>query len=244
MPQLIWLDAEQAPEFPDTRLVLSEPNGLLALGGALTVPWLTTAYQHGIFPWFSDGEPIMWWSPAPRMVMKPGTAHISRSLRKKYRRQPVRVTWNQCFSRVIEHCSDPSHRRDDGTWITEEMKLAYTELHRCGWAHSIEVWQEDNLIGGLYGLGMDQMFFGESMFSLQPDSSKFAFIALSEWTAYMQMKLIDCQLHNTYLESLGATLISRSEFERYLPTQRIRLDTPPTADLTHLLKARLGHSAS
>ncbi len=239
MPHLYWLEPEQTPGFPDTQFALDEPDGLLAVGGKLTSPWLLEAYQNGIFPWFSQGEPIMWWSPSPRMVLKPGYAHVSRTLKKQYRRNPVQITRNRCFETVIDHCSDPSHRRDDGTWITDEMKQAYIALHQEGWAHSIEVWDANKLIGGLYGLGIENMFFGESMFSLQPSSSKFAFLALSEWLASSDGHLIDCQLYNDYLASLGAQLITRTEFERHLPKNVVHLSATNQLDLTELIDEKL-----
>ena len=239
MPHLDWLEPEQTPKFPSTTSALSEPNGLLAVGGALTLPWLTTAYQHGIFPWFSDDDPIMWWSPSPRMVLQPGQAHIARTVKKQYRRAPVTISLNRCFEDVIHYCSNPALRADNGTWITADMTRAYTELHQAGWAHSIEVWRDKKLIGGLYGIGMDRMFFGESMFSCQSGASKFAFITLSELASKLNLSLIDCQLHNAYLESLGAALISRSEFEQHLPQQRKPLSLPANDDLTSLLNDKL-----
>ena len=163
MPQIAWLDAEQRPAFPPTEMALHSPNGLLAAGGALTPDWLITAYSRGIFPWFSEGEPILWWSPSPRMVLLPGTMTPSRSLRKAFRRAPVQLVANADFAAVIEACQAP--RADQaGTWITDDMAAAYCELHRLGWAHSLEVYQDDVLIGGLYGLGIEKVFFGESMF--------------------------------------------------------------------------------
>lgn len=244
MPQLNWLKPEQPPQFPTTDHALDDPNGLLAVGGALTTPWLITAYQRGIFPWFSEGDPIMWWSPAPRMVLTPGQAHISRTLKKHYRRDPVTVTINRCFEEVINHCSDPSLRNDDGTWITQGIIDAYIKLHRDGWAHSIEVWRENRLIGGLYGIGMGKMFFGESMFSLHTNASKFAFITLSELAKKLTLSLIDCQLYNAYLHSLGATLIPRIAFEQHLPKTRSPLPLSDEDDITELLNSKLKHNES
>lgn len=237
MPQLKWLPAEQEPDFPNTRLALEEPAGLLAVGGDLTENWLLTAYERGIFPWYSEGEPIMWWSPAPRMVLKPGSARINRSLRKHYRQQNLTIFANRAFKDVIRYCADESIRQE-GTWITEEMQEAYCALHQRGWAHSIEVYSGDSLIGGLYGVGIGSVFYGESMFSLQSNASKYAFITLSEWASESDMAVIDCQLHNPYLESLGANLIGRSEFEKTLPQHRTRLNLQQTQDLTDLLTRR------
>ncbi len=222
MPHLTWLEAEQEPNFPPTESALQEPNGLLAVGGELSPLWLLRAYQLGIFPWFNEGEPIMWWSPAPRMILEPGQAHISRSLKKQYRKSRLKVTVNQCFDKVIKLCST-NVLRQEGTWITPDMIEAYRNLHYFGWAHSFEVWDEDLLIGGLYGIGIDHTFFGESMFSLQSGASKFAFIALSQWGAHKKLTMIDCQLHNPYLESMGAFMINRREFQSKLPKAQIKL---------------------
>ncbi|WP_196157946.1 leucyl/phenylalanyl-tRNA--protein transferase [Reinekea sp. G2M2-21] len=232
MHNLVWLNANDNPTFPSTTRALDEPNGLLALGGQLTTDWLLEAYQHGIFPWFSEHEPIMWWSPAPRMVLEPGTAHVSRSLRKEYRRVNIEITTNRHFNAVIDLCAD---LRAEGTWITVDMKNAYIELHKQGWAHSVEVWCEKQLIGGLYGLGIGTVFFGESMFSLRPNASKYAFISLSEWARQNQLTMIDCQLHNHYLESLGAKLIGRNDFESRLPVSRKQLSLVERPVLTEIL---------
>lgn len=223
MPQISLLNAEQPPVFPPVEMALEEPNGLLAIGGQLSPPWLLMAYQNGIFPWFSDGEPIMWWSPTPRMVLAPGEAHISRTTLKQFRRNPVEIQVNQNFESVIRHCAS-NKLRSDGTWITEEMVQAYCQLHRDGWAHSFEVYDQGNLAGGLYGIGMDSVFFGESMFSLSSGASKYAFIALSEWAFRSGLRMIDCQLHNDYLASMGATLINRKDFTSQLPSTQVELN--------------------
>jgi leucyl/phenylalanyl-tRNA--protein transferase len=235
MPQLSWLQAEQTPNFPDTSLALTEPEGLLAAGGQLSIKWLLSAYSKGIFPWYCDGEPILWWSPAPRMVLIPGQVHISRSLKKHFRSVDLDIRVNTRFSDVINHCSKP-RPSSDGTWIIDDMKDAYISFHQAGWAHSIEVFQDDELIGGLYGVGIDTVFYGESMFSLRPNASKYAFIALSEWAKENKLQLIDCQLHNPYLESLGAELISRSCFEQQLPKQQSRLNLSKDQSLTNELE--------
>lgn len=235
MPQLSWLQAEQAPSFPDTSLALSEPDGLLAAGGQLSVEWLLSAYSKGIFPWYCDGEPILWWSPAPRMVLTPGTAHISRSLKKHYRTISLDIRVNQRFPEVINHCSKP-RSYTDSTWIIEEMRDAYIDLHHEGWAHSIEVYLQDELIGGLYGVGIGSVFYGESMFSLATNASKYAFIALSEWGKVNGITMIDCQLHNPYLASLGAELIDRQTFEQQLPSSITKLPLKPQDNLTQDLE--------
>ncbi|MFQ3230222.1 leucyl/phenylalanyl-tRNA--protein transferase [Reinekea sp.] len=235
MPQLSWLQAEQTPNFPDTSMALSEPEGLLAAGGQLSINWLLSAYSKGIFPWYSDGEPILWWSPAPRMVLIPGKAHISRSLKKHFRSIDIEIRVNTCFSEVIKRCSKP-RAKTDGTWIIEEMRDAYIDLHEAGWAHSIEVFQNQTLVGGLYGVGIDSVFYGESMFSDLTNASKYAFIALDEWAKNNQLSLIDCQLYNPYLESMGAKLISRNEFEQYLPIRETQLSFEKNQSLTTLLE--------
>ena len=235
MPQLSWLQAEQTPNFPDTSMALSEPEGLLAAGGQLSIKWLLSAYSKGIFPWYCDGEPILWWSPSPRMVLIPGNAHASRSLRKPFRSIDIEIRVNTCFEDVIKRCSKP-RSTGDGTWIIEEMREAYIDLHNAGWAHSIEVFQDQTLVGGLYGVGIESVFYGESMFSDLTNASKYAFIALSEWSKENQLSLIDCQLHNPYLESLGAELLPREEFEQQLPKQQLRLDLKHNQSLTHLLE--------
>lgn len=237
MPHLTWLPAEQEPKFPDTRLALDEPEGLLAVGGALTEKWLVSAYQKGIFPWYSEGEPIMWWSPAPRMVLTPGSARVNRTLKKHFKRHEIEIRINEQFERVIEFCSDEALRKD-GTWITDDMKAAYIALHRAGWAHSIEVHYQGELAGGLYGVGIGPVFYGESMFSLKPNASKYAFIVLSELANVLHLKLIDCQLYNDYLASLGASLVSRAEFESELPSSKNKLSLDYAEDPTSLLRAR------
>ncbi|MEX0624070.1 leucyl/phenylalanyl-tRNA--protein transferase [Saccharospirillum sp.] len=236
MPQLSWLDAEQEAHFPPTDQSLANPPGLLAAGGALMPNWLLTAYERGIFPWYSEGEPILWWSPEPRMVFIPGTMHLSRSLRKAYRQSPPTITTNTVFPRVIKACQAP-RARQPGTWISAEMRKAYTELHTQGWAHSIEVWRNDDLIGGLYGIGIEGVFFGESMFSRQPNASKFALLALQEASLLQSLRLIDCQVYNDHLASLGAREVERTWFEQQLPVLRRKL-TFPNADAVNQAIAR------
>ncbi|TCS42484.1 leucyl/phenylalanyl-tRNA--protein transferase [Reinekea marinisedimentorum] len=238
MPQLSLLKAEQQPVFPPIEQALNDPEGLLAIGGRLSTEWLLSAYQRGIFPWYSDGEPIMWWSPSPRMILQPGQVHVARSLRKQFRKTPVEIKVNTEFTSVIELCARNPLRRD-GTWITQQMVDAYCRLHEQGWAHSFEVWQEGALVGGLYGIGMDRCFFGESMFSLAPGASKYAFIALSEWAYTENLAMIDCQLYNDYLDSLGAYLIDRPKFKSLLPTRQSRLNLSQTDQINQLLVNRL-----
>ncbi len=210
-----WLDSDRY-EFPDPRLALTEPNGLLAIGGDLAPGRLLAAYRAGIFPWFdSDGGPPLWWSPDPRAVLLPKDLRISRSLGKRLRRNDFRVTFDCAFLDVVTECAAP--RRGDaganrGTWITKAMAAAYTELHRLGYAHSVEVWRENSLIGGLYGVSLGRLFFGESMFTRATDASKIALVHLARLLTSWDFPLIDCQMMNPHLESLGAVTISRSTF--------------------------------
>lgn len=213
---LPWLDPSHIG-FPPTHQALDEPNGLLAAGGALTPEWLLSAYQKGIFPWYNEGDPILWWSPAPRMVIYPKELHISRSLRKAIRKLDYTVTINHDFNGVISACSEPRSEQggeDSGdTWISPDMHQAYNRLHRLGFAHSVEVWQERRLVGGLYGVALGQVFFGESMFSRINDASKIAISYLARYITDLDYQLIDCQVHNPHLESLGGIEISRENFE-------------------------------
>jgi len=209
------LDDDPYSPFPDVSLAEVEPDGLLAVGGDLTPTRLLRAYRHGIFPWFSEGEPILWWSPNPRTVLFPQKIKPSRSLRKTMRKGLFRVTFDQGFKRVILACSEP--RNDSpGTWLTTEMINAYLQLHEIGIAHSIEVWQENRLVGGLYGLAIGEVFYGESMFSRVSDSSKVALVALCQYLLNWGFKLIDCQVYTNHLASLGAEEIPRKQFSQYL----------------------------
>ena len=211
-----WLEPDSDPaQFPDPGYALEEPNGLLAVGGDLSPARLLNAYRQGIFPWYSEGQPILWWSPHPRAVLYPDQLKISRSLKKSLRKRPFRVTLDTDFAKVIEACSEP--RRDtDGTWITEEMKEAYMQLHQIGFAHSVECWENDELVGGLYGVSMGKVFFGESMFARRTDASKIGFAHLVEQLKRWGFGLIDCQIHSGHLSSLGAQDIPREEFLRLL----------------------------
>jgi leucyl/phenylalanyl-tRNA--protein transferase len=209
---ITWIAPGDPPEaFPDIGRAMREPDGLLAAGGDLSSPRLITAYRLGIFPWFEDGQPILWWSPNRRCVLFPGEFHASRRLRRELRRSHAEIRFNTCFSDVIDSCS--GHRPgQQGTWITREMIVAYTRLHAEGWAHSIEVWQDDALIGGLYGLAIGRVFFGESMFSRQSNASKYALYALSQHLQTREFALIDCQVLSQHLTTLGASLLPRARF--------------------------------
>lgn len=207
-----WLEPDSDPaQFPDPKYALVEPDGLLAVGGDLSPARLLNAYRQGIFPWYSEGQPILWWSPNPRAVLFPERLNISRSLRKTLRKRPFRITLDNAFAEVIEACSEPREGQD-GTWITEEMKQAYLHLHHIGFAHSAECWDGDTLVGGLYGVSLGHVFFGESMFARRSDASKIAFVHLVEQLKDWGFGLIDCQVHTGHLASLGAEDIPREKF--------------------------------
>jgi leucyl/phenylalanyl-tRNA--protein transferase len=211
MTRLHLLDPTR-PEFPDPDQALSDPNGLLALGGELTVRWLLAAYGRGVFPWFDDDAgPVLWWSPDPRAVLFPRELRVSRRLERRLRSGGFTVTLDQAFSEVVEGCAAP-RARSAGTWITPRMRRAYGRLHRSGYAHSVEVWQEDALVGGLYGVSLGRMFFGESMFHRVTDASKVALVSLVRQIERWGFSLLDCQVMNPHLASLGAREIPRPAF--------------------------------
>ncbi|MGI9890023.1 leucyl/phenylalanyl-tRNA--protein transferase [Vibrio chagasii] len=197
-------------EFPSPFDALDEPNGLLAFGGDLSPMRILNAYSHGIFPWYGPGEPILWWSPAPRAVFNPKTFKPSKSLKKFQRKHNYRVSINQATNRVISYCS--SLRPEEETWLNSDMQAAYRELASLGFCHSVEVWQGYELVGGLYGLQRGQVFCGESMFSLKTNASKIALWYFCHHFAQSGGKLIDCQVMNPHLESLGALEVEREEF--------------------------------
>ena len=201
--------------FPDICLAETEPNGLLAVGGDLSRARVLNAYRRGIFPWYSPGQPILWWSPAPRMVLFPNEFHCSRSLRRSLRKRAYQVSVNLAFEDVIRACAEPRSPAE-GTWLLPEMIESYVALNRSGNAHSVEVWRNDELVGGLYGIAIGQMFFGESMFSRSEDASKVALGRLVEIAFTQPFQLIDCQIHTDHLARLGAREISREAFQRAL----------------------------
>lgn len=214
MPRIPWLDPADL-SFPPVENALDHPQGLLTAGGDLSTPRLLAAYKRGIFPWYEDGQPILWWSPNPRPVLFPEKLHINRSLRKQMRKEDYHCSSDQDFHRVIEECAKITSKRS-GTWITREMRHAYAQLFAAGWAHSVEVWQDQRLIGGLYGIALGQVFFGESMFSVEPSASKLALCALCDWLIEAQFKVIDCQVGNAYLFNMGAEEITGGEFQQLL----------------------------
>lgn len=207
-----WLDpAGTHTPFPPAELALDEPNGLLAVGGDLSPQRIVRAYRNGIFPWYSSGQPILWWSPNPRAVLIPSQLRVSRSLRKTMRKQPFQITIDRCFADVLRQCAAPRSYAD-GTWITPEMQAAYLQLHALGIAHSFESWQDGELAGGLYGLAIGRVFFGESMFSRVTDASKIAFVHATRQLQRWGYALIDCQVASDHLHSFGAIEMARSRF--------------------------------
>lgn len=212
---LPWLDAESL-DFPDPDTALPSPNGLLAVGGDLRPERLLRAYQAGIFPWFEEDQPILWWSPDPRMVLFPHEVHVSHSMRRFLRKSSWRVRSDTAFEAVIRACAG-AREGSHGTWLTEAMIAAYLALHHAGHAHSVEVWDEEELVGGLYGIAMGGVFFGESMFSRRSNASKMALIDLATRGAADGFRVIDCQVANPHLASLGARNIPRKTFRSLLP---------------------------
>lgn len=210
--------------FPDPAEALAQPNGLLAAGGELSVPWLLAAYRRGIFPWFTDEEPVLWWSPAPRCVLFVDRLHLSRRFRRKLRARPLRWTMDRCFERVVERCAQP-RGPGDGTWITPSMRRAYAGMHRAGHAHSVEIWDRD-LVGGLYGVSIGRMFFAESMFSARTEGSKYALHRLVTKLGAGGFQVIDCQVTSPHLQRMGAEEISRARFEAMLADLNAR-PAPP-----------------
>lgn len=208
--------------FPDAECALRVPDGLLAVGGDLAPERLIAAYQNGIFPWYNEGQPILWWSPDPRAVLFPQRLHVSRSLRKVIRKEIYTVSYDQAFRAVMEGCAAP-RALADGTWISPAMRNAYCTLHELGIAHSIEAWRDGVLAGGLYGVALGKVFFGESMFSRSPNASKVAFVRLTERLHEWDYRLIDCQMPSEHLLRFGAELIPRKRFIELVKTW----DTPP-----------------
>ena len=209
-----WIESDQAG-FPPVEQALTDPDGLLVAGGDLKTSRLLDAYRNGIFPWYEQGQPILWWSPDPRLVLRPSQLKVSRSLGKLIRRGNYQFSFDQNFPAVIRHCAE--HRSDStGTWITDEMEAAYTEMYRRGFAHSVEVWSQARLVGGLYGIALGRVFFGESMFRLQDNTSKLALVFLVKQLQLWDYQLIDCQVSSDHLKKLGAEEISRAEFVRQL----------------------------
>ena len=214
--RVTWLTADDpADGFPPVSAALREPDGLLAAGGDLSTARLLSAYRQGIFPWSTDNEPLLWWSPDPRCVFLPGDFQVARRLRREIRRSTAEIRINTAFAEVIRACAGP-RRSEQGTWITAEMLSAYRSLHAMGWAHSIEVWQDNELCGGLYGLAIGRAFFGESMFSARPNMSKMAMLYLARQMSDGFLDILDCQVESGHLRSLGARTMPRARFRTLL----------------------------
>ncbi len=227
---LPWLTHSTA--FPPVDSALDEPSGLLAVGGDLSPQRLLAAYRQGIFPWYSEGQPILWWSPDPRMVLFPDELHVHRSLQKIIRRGGYEIRVDTVFTRVMQACAEP--RKDqDGTWISPEMIEAYSMLHAMGFAHSVETWVDGELAGGLYGLALGRAFYGESMFARRSDASKIAFVHLVKQLQQWNFGLIDCQMNTAHLARFGAREIPRSEFTTHL--QQLAAAEPAWQPVTSLV---------
>jgi leucyl/phenylalanyl-tRNA--protein transferase len=221
--RITWLSTADPPAaFPPVDRALTDPDGLLAAGGDLSPSRLLYAYPRGIFPWYDSGQPILWWSPDPRCVFVPREFRLSRRMERERRRSALTVTFNRAFPAVIAACAAP-RRRLGGTWITAEMRTAYEQLHGLGWAHSVEIWEDGRLVGGMYGLAIGRVFFGESMFSRETNASKFALHALCNVLCARNFALLDCQTVSPHLLSLGATTLPRKDFVDHLAA----LCTPP-----------------
>ncbi len=214
VPPLRWIRPEEPPEtFPDPASALSDPDGLLAVGGDLAPARLLYAYRHGIFPWYHAEQPILWWSPDPRTVLFPSEMHVSRSLGKRLRRGGFELRFDTAFAEVMRACAGARpNQPEGGTWISPAMQSAYAELHRLGHAHSVEIWMDGELAGGLYGVAIGRVFFGESMFSRVTDGSKLALACLARQLEAWEFGLMDCQVYSPHLKSLGAVDLPRSLF--------------------------------
>lgn len=214
--RLHWLDPRDPHQaFPPPHLAMREPNGLLAIGGDLSLPRLLRAYAQGIFPWYNPDEPILWWCPNPRAIISPSALHVSRSLQRSVARADYAITIDRRFGAVLDACAAP-RSRERGTWLGPDMRHAYEQLYRQGHAHSIEVWRRQELIGGLYGVSIGAAFFGESMFSRADNASKIAMVWLCRQLVAWEFDLLDCQVSSAHLRSMGAAEIPRDEFLRRL----------------------------
>ena len=234
MSQFDWLPTDF--RFPDISDALEDPNGLLAVGGDLSFHRLMSAYRHGIFPWYEEGQPILWWSPDPRCVIEPASFRPSRTLKKRLRRGEFEIRVDTAFESVMRRCRTRHGEIAEGTWITPAIIDAYCELHRAGFAHSIEVWQDGALVGGLYGVSLGRLFFGESMFHLVTDASKVAFAGLMGLMTAQGCPLVDCQITNPHLVSLGTIEMPREAFRHVLETwvDAERIDWPALTGLPRI----------
>lgn len=217
--------AEDNVNFPPVHHARSEPDGLLAIGGDLSVKRLVNAYRNGIFPWFNEDDPLLWWSPSTRALFAPDSLKLNRTLRRQLRAEALTFTVNHCFSDVVKQCAAP-RKKQSGTWIVADMQQAYCNLHQIGVAHSVEVWQQQKLVGGVYGVMIDGLFCGESMFNRIPNAAKFALIALQNHVQKCATGWIDCQLPNPFLLQLGAQTMPRADFMSLL--RQLHNDSIPT----------------
>ncbi|WP_084005155.1 leucyl/phenylalanyl-tRNA--protein transferase [Gilvimarinus polysaccharolyticus] len=245
MIQLPWLEPDTL-DFPPLDTALTDPDGLLAVGGDLRPERLIHAYCQGVFPWFDDEQPILWWSPNPRSVVEPANVHVSRSMAKALRKTQFHVTCDTAFEQVVRQCAAP-RAQAAGTWITDDMLEAYSQLHERGVAHSIEVWNGELLVGGLYGLALGRVFFGESMFARATDASKIGFITLASYLQAWGFELIDCQVSSAHINSLGAFELPRNAFAKRL--QQLTDPSgasywPPNTSLLEIPRSSLGQTNS
>ncbi|TPH12826.1 leucyl/phenylalanyl-tRNA--protein transferase [Litorilituus lipolyticus] len=215
MSQILYQLDNDSLAFPSDEFALSDPNGLLAVGGDLSSKRLLNAYSQGIFPWFNEGDPIMWWSPTPRAIIKTSDIKINKTLSKAIRRAPYTITINKCFEQVNQLCANAPFRQEE-TWIVPLMQQAYLSLHQLGYAHSVEVWLDKELVGGLYGVAINGFFSGESMFYSKSNASKFALVALVQLLKSNGIKFIDCQIINKFLANMGAIEVDRNIFKGQL----------------------------
>lgn len=221
-----WLASDES--FPPLSQALKEPNGLLAAGADLSAERLLQAYRRGIFPWYSAGEPILWWSPDPRMVLFPSELQVSRSLARRLRKDDYEIRFDSAFRQVMLHCALTERPGQDGTWITQQVVEGYCRLHALGHAHSVETWVDDELVGGIYGVAIGRMFYGESMFHLVTDASKLAFVHLVRHLQAQGFGMLDCQMKTSHLASLGAREVSRDEFAQRL-SELVHSNHPPAS---------------
>lgn len=216
MISLQWLEPDSNSLFPPLETALTEPDGLLAAGGDLSQARLIRAYSEGIFPWYSSGEPVLWWSPDPRFVLFPEQIKLSRSLQKNVRNTAFEIRMDTDFEQVISSCSSQPRKDQPGTWITDEMRQAYIDMHHAGHAHSVECWHNDKLVGGLYGIHTGQVFCGESMFSRESNASKISLVHLCRFLSFHGFKVIDSQIYTQHMERLGGVMISRNDYVHIL----------------------------
>ncbi len=232
MQQPYWLDTHPI-KFPPSNLALTDPDGLLAVGGDLTPEWLLKAYSKGIFPWFNEDEHILWWTPNPRSVLFIADLKVRKSLKQAIRKQQFKITLDTAFSETVQNCAKITRPGQDGTWISDRMYKSYQKLHDKGHAHSVEVWQKEKLVGGLYGVAIGKVFFGESMFSKASDASKIALVALCGQLSEWGFNIIDTQVETAHLKSLGAQLITRTHFESLLKADTVKEFLPQKWHLTY-----------